>query len=867
MSRVPPPSSRSSLKEPSSRRGGVPLKDVLQSRRASKTAMVKPNLKPTAEATTTSNDDNIKVCVRIRPLNEREERHSATPAWAWKDNTIAQTSTVSRNRQTGGVFTYDHLFDPVSSTEEIYENAVRRVILATMGGFHGSVFAYGQTSTGKTHTMQGTEDQPGVIPLAIEECFSYVSTSNDDREFLFRVSYLEIYNEQINDLLCPASTMANVRILESKKLGVQLQGVKEEVVISPQQVYALISAGEAQRHVGSTDANKNSSRSHTIFRMVIESRSRSSKGGRSVVSTLSLVDLAGSESVRLANTHGQRQIEGGFINKSLLTLGKVVSMLTEEADRGGYIPYRDSKLTRLLQPSLGGNAKITIICTVTGALLSSDETHNTLKFANRAKRMKNHAAINEVSNDKTLLKKYVEEIAELREELARAKEKAEEAAALPPAMARLSASPHSSNGSHSVRTPGGGEGGESDVFDEVDDTEMQLQNTITHIERLILSSRKVKKLAPGAVVSAATIAARETGGPSDSSGREDVEGKKAGGGGGAGTSGGSDVDEGDRGSRSRIPPKMDRTDLLTRRQSTSFFDTKPVFSARDSSNSFTKMWNGGGGGTGGGLGALGEEGGGKGRRPMTARAAQARRQSDRWGWKDDSRGEDALVRTPPTVAGSAGSSSESPANGRPPPLDLKATGADTSPTRMGGLGLRAKSAANLPTGTGKAAAAAAERASRGGSAAASLAGVDLEEELEHVHMELRTFLNKKRARKAGVVGVAHQEGTPGSASKGGQEVEELRQKLQEVEIGTALSQADSNFLQRELEEKEADIAECMDLLEEMERQQKGLSDENAVLRTENDSYLSEIERLSAILAAREQELLDLKGVSAAEETF
>lgn len=251
----------------------------------------------------------------------------------------------------------------------------------------------------------------------------------------------------------------------------------------------------------------------------------------------------------------------------------------------------------------------------------------------------------------------------LNHRIAPKQEKAEEAAALPPAMARLSASPHSSNGSHSVRTPGGGEGGESDVFDEVDDTEMQLQNTITHIERLILSSRKVKKLAPGAVVSAATIAARETGGPSDSSGGEDVEGKKAGGGGGGGTSGGSDVDEGTRGSRSRIPPKIDRADLLTRRQSTSFFDTKPVFSARDSSNSFTKMWNGGGGGTGGGLGALGEEGGSKGRRPMTARAAQVRRQSDRWGWKDDSRGEDALVRTPPTVAGSAGSSSESPANG------------------------------------------------------------------------------------------------------------------------------------------------------------------------------------------------------------
>ncbi|CAM9767479.1 unnamed protein product, partial [Hapterophycus canaliculatus] len=332
MSRVPPPSSRSTLKEPSPRRVGVPLKDVLE-RRRSKTTMVKPNLKPAETAGGAPNDDNIKVCVRIRPPNEREERHSATPAWTWKNNTIAQNSNALRNRGTGGVFTYDHLFDPVSDTEDIYEHAVRRVILATMGGFHGAVFAYGQTSTGKTHTMQGTEEQPGIIPLAIEECFSYVSTSNDDREFLFRVSYLEIYNEQINDLLCPASTMANVRILESKKLGVQLQGVKEEVVISPQQVYALISAGEAQRHVGSTDANKNSSRSHTIFRMVIESRSRSSKRGRSVMSTLSLVDLAGSESVRLANTHGQRQIEGGFINKSLLTLGKVVSMLTEEGAR------------------------------------------------------------------------------------------------------------------------------------------------------------------------------------------------------------------------------------------------------------------------------------------------------------------------------------------------------------------------------------------------------------------------------------------------------------------------------------------------------------------------------------------------------
>lgn len=133
MPRVPPPSSRSGTKEPAVRRGGVPLKEVL-SRRASKTSMIKTGKTAPGQP---GDGDNIAVCVRIRPPNEREERHSTTPAWTWKDNTIAQASSVSRNRGTGGVFTYDHLFDPSSDTEEIYETAVRRVILGTMGGFHG----------------------------------------------------------------------------------------------------------------------------------------------------------------------------------------------------------------------------------------------------------------------------------------------------------------------------------------------------------------------------------------------------------------------------------------------------------------------------------------------------------------------------------------------------------------------------------------------------------------------------------------------------------------------------------------------------------------------------------------------------------
>lgn len=257
------------------------------------------------------------------------------------------------------------------------------------------------------------------------------------------------------------------------------------------------------------------------------------------------------------------------------------------------------------------------------------------------------------------------------------KASAEEAATLPPAMPRLS--PRSnSNGSLSStprRTPGGGGGGGlapsdggSDFYAEEDDTEMQLQNTITHIERLILSSRKVKNEAPGAVVSAAAVAARRAGGNGD--GKADTEGSVAEAVDGEAGAGAGAV-AGSRGAGARQPPTaIDRAAMMTRRQSTSFFDTKPVFSARDSSGSFTKAWNGtgtvgtsGGGGANssskGGLGPLGEDGDGV-RWPKTAKAAYSRRQSEKWGWTGDVGAEEVVVGTPPTVEGSAGSSSGSP---------------------------------------------------------------------------------------------------------------------------------------------------------------------------------------------------------------
>ena len=270
--------------------------------------------------------------------------------------------------------------------------------------FYITMHRYGQTSTGKTHTMSGVKTAPGILPLAIQDCFRFVSSGKDEaREYLLRISYMEIYNEQIIDLL--SETPHAVRIFESPKEGVIVRGLREEVVTSSQDVYHWITQGEIRRQVGSTNMNKHSSRSHTIFRLWVESKSP--KGGVRV-SSLSLVDLAGSESVRLTGSTGDRQKEGQYINKSLTTLGQVVFKLSELQRRHddnpikSHIPYRDSKLTRLLQPSLSGNARIVLITCISPQVSHLQESHNTLKFAIRAKRIEQHATISEVADEKTM---------------------------------------------------------------------------------------------------------------------------------------------------------------------------------------------------------------------------------------------------------------------------------------------------------------------------------------------------------------------------------------------------------------------------------------------------------------------------------
>ncbi|NXU77178.1 CENPE protein, partial [Oreotrochilus melanogaster] len=287
----------------------------------------------------------------------------------------------------------------------------------TVQGYNGTIFAYGQTASGKTYTMMGSEDCVGIIPKAIQHVFKVICEI-PEREFLLRVSYMEIYNETITDLLCDIRKKKPLGIREDVNRNTYVEDLIEEVVVSPEQVMEWIRKGERNRHYGETKMNEHSSRSHTIFRMIIESRERSDPAnancdGAVMVSHLNLVDLAGSERASQTGSEGVRLKEGCNINRSLFILGQVIKKLCD--DPSGFINYRDSKLTRILQNSLGGNAKTVIICTVTP--VSFDETLSTLQFANTAKRMKNTPKVNEVLDDDALLKRYRKEILDLKKQL------------------------------------------------------------------------------------------------------------------------------------------------------------------------------------------------------------------------------------------------------------------------------------------------------------------------------------------------------------------------------------------------------------------------------------------------------------------
>ncbi|KAH9674009.1 kinesin-like protein KIN-7K [Citrus sinensis] len=351
-----------------------------QSSPASSSARSKPQYYYTENP---SSKENVTVTVRFRPLSPREIRQGEEIAW------YADGETILRNEDNPSIaYAYDRVFGPTTTTRHVYDIAAQHVVSGAMDGINGTIFAYGVTSSGKTHTMHGDQRSPGIIPLAVKDAFS-------------------IIQEVVNDLLNPAGQ--NLRIREDSQ-GTFVEGVKEEVVLSPAHALSLIAAGE----VCILNYLFLSSYQLILFPLLsvktIESSpcGENSAGEAVNLSQLHLIDLAGSESSKAETTAIYRRYHA-------VADGLVISKLTD--GRATHIPYRDSKLTRLLQSSLSGHGRVSLICTVTPSSSSSEETHNTLKFAHRAKHIEILAAQNKIIDEKSLIKKYQNEIRLLKEEL------------------------------------------------------------------------------------------------------------------------------------------------------------------------------------------------------------------------------------------------------------------------------------------------------------------------------------------------------------------------------------------------------------------------------------------------------------------
>ena len=362
-------------------------------------------------------DESVKVVVRIRPISADEERNgNVVAAEAFSDRGLISVKNPKANdSEPPKNFTFDAVFPANVEQKHIYDVCASDVVESVLNGYNGTIFAYGQTGSGKTHTMEGRPDPPhlrGIIPNSFQHIFDYVSNAKD-RQFLVRASYLEIYNEEIRDLLSK-DPKNSLELKENIDSGVYVKDLTSFVVKNVTEIDHVMQAGKKNRSVGATLMNQTSSRSHSIFTIVVECGESDSRGDHIRVGKLNLVDLAGSERQSKTGATGDRLKEATKINLSLAALGNVISALVD--GKSTHIPYRDSKLTRLLQNSLGGNAK-TVMCANCGpADYNYDETISTLRYANRAKNIKNKPKINEDPKD-AMLREYQEEIRRLKQQL------------------------------------------------------------------------------------------------------------------------------------------------------------------------------------------------------------------------------------------------------------------------------------------------------------------------------------------------------------------------------------------------------------------------------------------------------------------
>jgi centromeric protein E len=412
-----------------------------------------------------SKDEKISVSIRIRPLNIREKNNSNVYEALKSSSKTSVTEYLSNGKaRNNSTQEYDNVFNSKHSTKDIFDKVGKTIVNSCLGGINGTIFAYGQTSSGKTFTMNGDErgNCPGILPLSALHIFDAINTAVD-REYLLRVSFVEIYNEVVTDLFNPQN--GAVKIRESRARGVYVEA-EEKIVNSFDDLMGVFALGNKNRHVASTNMNDRSSRSHTIFRITVESKEKTKRNeenyetekennptdeagmvnidgtssnesnnrrlsnesvesteaadldGAVLVGALSLVDLAGSENARNTGASGKTLREGGNINKSLLTLSGVIKALAAAKGKDVHVRFRDSKLTRILQPSLVGNCKTAVIGCVTPADAHLDETRSTLRFASSAKNLSTKTSVNEILDDASMIKRLKRELYKLRKNAA-----------------------------------------------------------------------------------------------------------------------------------------------------------------------------------------------------------------------------------------------------------------------------------------------------------------------------------------------------------------------------------------------------------------------------------------------------------------
>ncbi|XP_067412342.1 kinesin-like protein KIF18B [Emydura macquarii macquarii] len=381
-------------------------------------------------------EGNVAVVVRVRPQNQQEQEGSRHAVVQVIDDSVLvfdpeepslsgvfagfRAHDAPRRKGKDLKFVFDRVFGESATQEEVFQHTTKEILNGVLNGYNCSVFAYGATGAGKTYTMLGSEKSPGIMYLTMVELYKRIEARKEEKSCEVLISYQEVYNEQIHDLLEPKGPLA---IREDPEKGVVVQGLSFHQPKSAEQLLEMLASGNRNRTQHPTDANATSSRSHAVFQIYVKQQDRVVGLTQDLqVAKMSLIDLAGSERASTTHAKGERLREGANINRSLLALINVINALADAKSRKSHIPYRDSKLTRLLKDSLGGNCRTIMIAAISPSGLAYEDTYNTLKYANRAKEIKLSLKSNVLSLD-CHISKYAAICEQLKAEVANLQEK------------------------------------------------------------------------------------------------------------------------------------------------------------------------------------------------------------------------------------------------------------------------------------------------------------------------------------------------------------------------------------------------------------------------------------------------------------